>query len=323
MRRRSPILFSFALAAAAGCSGRDAVRDAGDAARSLVRVDLSYTRQAGASDVRFDAQGHFVRYRSFDPAGVPTILGFTDYDAIPLDSCRVFDGTAALDQALGAESSLLPTEVALLDAGRLEVRGPSDRVPLKAAHYPELLSFVSGVVYGSDDAHPIALALGQPYLVQGDGSDEVGPFLAQVSAPRSFPSLTFEPLRRSAELDLRWAKDDGAGRAAGRAEQPSQASARPDGVSEAGDPTVVRVEPLLLEARFTSKLTGTRAVRCRVRDDGEFAIPRDALELPPGAIGSATLTAARVTRAPFDAPGAGRGALTVELRDVAPLSVLQ
>jgi hypothetical protein len=294
MRRPTPALFALALAV--GCSGRDGTRDAGDATRSLVRVDLSYTHIAGAAagDVRFDAQAHFVRYRSFDPAGVPTILGFADYEAIPLDSCRVTDGTTALDEALGAEaSSGLPTEVALLDAGRLEVKGPVDRAALKAAHYPELLSFVSGVVYGGDDTHPISLGLGQSYLVTGEGGEEVGPFSASVSAPRAFPSLTFEPLRRGNDLELRW-QGDGS-------------------------------EALYLEAKWTTRAQGARTVRCRVRDDGEFTIPREAFDALPtaGALSAATVTASRLERAPLAAPGVGRGELTVELRDVAPLQVGQ
>ncbi len=270
---------------ASGCSGRDPARDAGDSTRSLVRIDLSYTHVGG--DARFDAQAHFVRYRSFDPAGVPTLLGFTDFDAIPLDSCRVSDGTAELDEALGAGPAL-PAEVALLDAGRLQVRGPSDRAILRAHHYPELVSFVSGVVYGADDTQPVALGLGQPYQVVGEGGEEVGAFVASVMAPRSFPSLSLEPLRRGGDLDVRW--------------------------SDAADG-----EALRLEIKWSSRL-GARAVRCRVRDDGEFTVGREAFdELPAGA--TATITATRLARGPVDAPGAGHGELTVALRDVAPLPV--
>src|SRR5947209_16869626 len=38
---------------AVGCTGRDGVRDAGDSSRSLVRVEVTYTR-ASASDAKFD-----------------------------------------------------------------------------------------------------------------------------------------------------------------------------------------------------------------------------------------------------------------------------
>ncbi|HZS36534.1 MAG TPA: hypothetical protein VFF06_06900 [Polyangia bacterium] len=290
MRRSCLLILAVA---AASCTGTNSARDAGDLTRSLVRVEVSYTHLAGAADLRFDAQAHFVRYRSFDPAGVPTILGFVDYDAIGLDSCRATDGASEVDAALVAQNGLVPAEVALLDAGRIELRGPAasgDRSIIRAKRYPELVPFVSGVVYGGEDTQPVALALGQPYQVAGDGGEEVGPFLAQAAAPHAFPSLSLEPLRHAQELYVRWA-----------------------GGSDSS------TEPLLLEVKWTSR-AGSRAVRCRVRDDGEFAVPASAFEsLPPGA--AATVSATRVSRGPIDAPGVGHGELSVALRDVAPLQV--
>jgi hypothetical protein len=281
---------------AVGCNGRDGVRDAGDAVRGLVRVDLSYTHAAGtpATEARFDAQARFVRYRSFDAASVPTILGFADFDLVPLDSCRVFDGTAELDSALAADAVAPTAEVSLLDAGNLELRGPIDRAAIEPRHYPELVPFVSGVVYGGDEMSPIALAPGQPYQVTGEGGNEVGPFTATVTAPRSFPSLTVDPLHRGGDLDVRWSTE-----------------------------TAPTNEPLVLEARWSSRIGGTRTVRCRVRDDGFYSIPRDAFaDLPAAsALSSATVTATRLQRAPFFAPGAGRGELTLALKDVAALQV--
>jgi hypothetical protein len=292
--------FTFAAAAVVsfavlGCSGRDVGRDAGDLTRSLVRVDVSYTRVAGATDLRYDAQAHFVRYRSLDPSGVPTLLGISDPESLPLDGCRVSDGTADLDEALSSDGTQrgLPAEVALLDAGRLEIRGPLDRATLLPHHYPDLVPFVSGMVYGGDEAHPVTLALGQPYQVTGDGGEEVGPFVASALAPAAFPSLAVAPLRRGFDLEARWPR-----------------------LEEASD------EPLLLEVKWSSRL-GARAVRCRVRDDGEFNVPHDAFDaLPaPSLLASATVTATRLVRGPLAAPGVGRGELTVELRDVVALAV--
>jgi hypothetical protein len=134
--------------------------------------------------------------------------------------------------------------------------------------------------------------------VSGQGGEEVGPFEASLIAPRSFPSLMVEPLRRGpagvSDLDLRWSAADE--------------------VSEA----------LLVELKWSSR-AGSRAVRCRVRDDGEFTVPREVFDsLPPAALlSSAVVTASRVARTPFSASGAGRGEFTVELRDVAPLQVAQ
>jgi hypothetical protein len=155
--------------------------------------------------------------------------------------------------------------------------------------------FVSGVVYGSDELRPVALVLGQPYQVVGEGGNEVGPFAATVTAPRNFPMLTVDPLHRGSDLDVRWA-------------------------TEATPPA----EPLVLEARWSSR-GGTHTVRCRVRDDGAFSIPHDAFaDLPAtAALSSAAVTATRLARAPFFAPGAGRGELTLGLKDVAALQVAQ
>jgi hypothetical protein len=290
-------LRSIALAvvfATVGCSGRDVGHDAGDTARAMVRVELSYTHPAAApsTDVRFDAQARFVRYRAFDTASVPTILGFADFDSLPLDGCKVTDGTAELDEALAPDGIAPAAEVALLDAGRLELRGPIDRASLSPRHYPDLVPFVSGVVYGGDETAPVSLALGQSYQVSSEGGAEVGAFSAMVTAPRAFPSLTVEALHRGFDLDLRWTSEPAAS------------------------------EPLLLEIKWTSR-AGTRAVRCRARDDGVFSVPREAFEGLPAsaAVTSFTATATRVARGPLSAPGAGRGELTVALKDVAALQV--
>src|SRR5262249_20637728 len=136
--------------------------------------------------------------------------------------------------------------------------------------------------------------LGQLYTVSSDGGEEVGPFNASVLAPRAFPTLTLDPLHRGSDLELRW---------------PAEAAT---------------AEPLLIEVRWSARV-GARAVRCRVRDDGSFAVPHDAFEALPAAsaLQSATVTATRVSRGLLYAHGAGRGELLVELRDVANLQVAQ
>jgi hypothetical protein len=283
-----------------GCSGGENARDAGESVRSLVRVDLTYTRNLQA-EPRFDAQAHFVRYTApgspdrIDRAGVPTLLGLEYFDSIPVDTCRLSDGTAALDQALSYPTEAgASTEVSLLDAGRLEVRGPVDRSALLPHHYPELVPFVSGVVYGGDELQPLALVFGQTYQVVGEGGEEVGPFAASATAPHAFPALAVEPLRRGADLDVRWA-----------------------------DASALELnEPLLLEVRWSGR-TGSRSVQCRVRDDGAFVVPRDVLASLPAAaqLVSASVTATRVQRGPLSAPGIGAGELTLSLRDQAPLQV--
>jgi hypothetical protein len=142
----------------------------------------------------------------------------------------------------------------------------------------------------------VSLALGQSYQIWSEGGSEVGPFSAMVTAPRAFPALTVEPLRRGTDFELRWA-------------------AEPAGAN-------TTVEPLLLEVKWTSR-TGTRSVRCRVRDDGSFSIPHESFDALPAAsaLTSFTITATRLSRGTLAAPGAGRGELTVALKDVAALQV--
>lgn len=290
VHRRSwlSLLFLFSFTA---CSVPVTGKDAGESTLNLVRVDLSYTRGGGDS-VRFDVQAHFVRARNFDPSAVPTLLGFPDFEGVTLDSCRMYDGTAVLDDALADGMQRQTAEVALLDAGHLELHGTNSRTQLVAHHYPELVPFVSGVVYGTDEGESLPLTLGQSYTIFGDGGEEVGPFQATANAPQSFPELQSPVLRRGMPLDLRWSSASGA-------------------------------DPLLIEVKWSSR-SGGRAVRCRVTDDGQFTIGRESFEtLPPtGQLGSVTVLAMRVGRGPFEAPGIGRGELAIELRDATALQVL-
>ncbi len=178
-----------------------------------------------------------------------------------------------------------------MDAGRLELRSPAGRAALNAHPYPEVLPFVSGLVYGSDGSDgeraASALTLGQPYAVVGDGGQDVEPFTATVLAPRAFPELTVEPLRRGNDLNIQWGDAD------------------------------ADAEPMLIEVKWNAKAAG-RTIRCRVRDEGAFVVPHDWFEPLPAAVTSATVTATRLGRASMSLAG-GTGDLTLELREVVPL----
>src|SRR5262245_31645849 len=131
MRRLLPIVG--AAAALAGCNPPGGAQDASSGSSSYARVALTFTRDAAAP--RFDAQGHFVRFRAADAEKVAAVLGLTDDGAIPLDSCRLVDGAGEIDRALSGGA---PDVVQLLDAGRLLVKGPVDATMLQPRHYPEL-----------------------------------------------------------------------------------------------------------------------------------------------------------------------------------------
>jgi hypothetical protein len=308
---------ALALASLGGCS-RSELRDAGHApTQGSIHVQLSFTRIGGGLPVQFEGQAHFARYAVADSELVPTLLGLADDEAIPLDTCRAVDSARELDRALDADPA---AGVELLDAGRLTVHGPRDQTALVAKHYPELTPFVTGVVYDAAESLPLALEPGALYEVEGEGGEEIAPFQAQAQAPRAFPSLDVPVYRRGGDLELRWSD------AASGAEAPP--------------------EPLLLTVAWSSwssgSTVGSRArttageVRCRVRDDGSFTVPRELLEtLPPAnRLAAAQVSALRLRRAPLSVPGAlpyskesgggfdrFGGALVVGLREVAPLPV--
>jgi hypothetical protein len=273
------------LAALAPACSRSEAHDAGGPFRAEVRIALTFSR--APSGIRFEGQGHFARFAEADADRVPTLLGLADDESIPLDTCRLVDSAEALDHALAAGA-----EVALLDAGKLTIKGPVDFTTLLPKHYPELTPYVAGVVYGTDDALPLALEPGAVYEVLGEGGEEIGPFQSQGQAPRAFPSVEVPSYRRGTDLDLRW--------------------------SEAGEVS----EPMVLVVAWSSR-AGAREVRCRVRDDGSFTVPRELLAaLPPAhQLALAEVAAIRSRRSPIAAPGVARGTLAIALEDAAPLQV--
>lgn len=273
------------------CTPRGEVVDAAEPERRAAQLSLTFTRIAGGEGLRFEGQGHFARYAASDAKHLPAILGLPEDDQIPLDTCRSIDQAAALDRALSAARSTLP--VRLLDAGRIQIRGPHDVAALSSRHYPELTPYVGGVVYGNEDALPVALEPGAAYEVSAEGGEEVGPLTAQVVAPREFPTLDVPVFFRDGDLKLRW--------------------------REAGEPS----GPLVLSVSWSER-GAAREVRCRVRDDGSFTIGRELLAaLPPASrLLSAEVAALRTRTAPISTPGIDRGELRVGLRDVVPLPVV-
>ncbi len=296
MPRQGYLGLALLLVGSASCSGSRNARDAGSSVHSLVRVEVTYTRVAGQAAAAPDTQALFVRYHSSDQIGLPKLLGISaDAEDFPLGRCRLLDETVAFDEALAPDDPATPSDVSLLDAGEVAIKGPAEKLSLVRHHY-ELPPLISGVVYGGEESSPLTLGLGQSYQVLGEGGEEVGVIQSSVTAPRAFPTLTIEQPFRGSDLQVHWA----------------------DPASEPAS-----VEPLLLEIKASSR-AGTRLTcRCRVRDSGSFAVPRDQLEGLPSAaqLASATVSATRSRRAPLNAPGAGLGEFKISLREVAELKV--
>jgi hypothetical protein len=249
---------------------------------------------------RLEAEAHFVRYRSTDrntdKVRVAGLLGLGSDADLPLDSCRLDEGVVAPGAGAGA------LDVALLDAGTLSIRSGRAGEPLvtdallEPHHYPELLPFVSGVVYGLEtDLAYHGVVPGNRLEIEAAGGEDVGPFVATTSLPRAFPNLVVS--RSSAgDVELRWA---------GLGGRPTDSSLRGVG----------------LELRWAGAKPG--ALRCRATDDGLFTVSRSLLDGLDAAIAagqSAQASVAREERSVLDAPSAGRGEVIVTLRDVATMN---
>ena len=229
----------------AGCAASDGGPDAGARSATLVQADVVFS--SDARGVHLSSQAWFARMRPDAVGRAATLLGVGHDDEIALDSCVLVDGAAELDRAFRGD---VATGVQLLDAGRLQLRGPSDATTLSRRRYPDLTPEVAGVVYGADDSSRLSLETGATYTLVGEGAEDVGAFATSVAAPRAFPTIDAAVQHRGGDLELRWAE-----------------------AGEVSDPLLVTVSS-----------GGTRQVRCRVRDDGSFTVGRSLLaELPAAA----------------------------------------
>ena len=256
---RTPLpLIAALLIPLAGCSGRDAVRDAGDRPIAwCASISPTPTRRARRSPMSAStrrrtssATARSIRRACRPSSASPTSTGSRSTAA------GLTTAPPTLDEALGAESlkACRPRCRSSTPAGS-KCAARSIALSLRAASLPR-----AGAVRepawstgpGGDEARPVTLGLGQPYQVAGDGGEEVGPFAAAVRARRAaFRRWPLEPLPAAAPI---W-------KCGGRAER--------------------RGEPMLLEVKWSARC-GSRSVRCRVRDDGEFSVAREAFERAAG-----------------------------------------
>ena len=275
MKRAGILLLFFA-----ACSVADPGRDASVAERSLAIAKVTVTQKGDR--IQSEAAVHFARYRGLAPESVPRLLGMNDPAALERGTCRAVDGTAALDEALG-QAAQNGADIALLDAGRLELSRGEERAPMAQHAYPDVMPFVAGMVYGLSGA---AVTPGQPLELSGEGGEDIGPFAVSVSAPAAFPHLAIASFAVGSDLELSW--------------QPL------DSVSDAA---------LGIELKWGGR-KGWHTVQCQAADDGHFRIPSHLLSrLVEGS--PFVLVATRSARARLSAPGAALdGQFVVELRDV-------
>ena len=284
-------LFLGAVALTSGCEGASHAVSTGAQLHELAQLELTYTRELQpAAPTRLEAAAHFVRYRTadassdaaLDEAAVAGLLGITrgSDDAIAIDSCKLDEGNAPTAPAA--------LEVSLLDAGPITLRRAGSTrslVVVQPQHYPELLPFVSGVMYALESTQELAPAAS--IEIEADGGEDVGPFVASAKLPSAFPELVIAP---GPELDVRWKQG-------------------PSGA------------PVIIDLRWGGAAPG--AVRCKAFDDGRFVVPHAwvAAGLDPAlaAGNTAQLSVQRGERSALIVPAIGRGQLLVTLRDVVTL----
>jgi len=283
----------------AGCSGEDGLDDEQilhqESRQGLVSVNYEHDWMYRGDVALLTTTAQFVRYSYLDRHQVARLLGLPldpERDLPSLDQCKTY----ALSSNANTEEDLIdgrPGKVELLEAGDLQVQTRGRAVAsLMPRHFPGLIPFVSGVIYGESQVTMNK----QPEQIKASslGGEGVGRFFSQLSSP-ALPRLirlgdalptAQATLPRDRDLALQW----------------NSAKASPE------DVTYVELHYNLGEQEL--------ALRCRLRDDGEFSIPRVMLS---NVNGKATLKLSRLRRRFFDASGLDHGELRISMRDAATL----
>lgn len=170
--------------------------------------------------------------------------------AIPaLDTCM---RQAEAARATGQSSpTALHDWAQLLDVGNLELRVGQQRLPLRVQLLPAVVESARGVRYDFAQDRARGLLSASPMHLVATGGDGVGAFEARVAVPRPVRVTHVGPVAVrqgvaqgvpvNEDLRLRWGSVDGTAE---------------------------------LEVRVGSEEPGAVGwVRCRLRDDGEFAVP--------------------------------------------------
>ncbi len=306
-------LLSLALVSVAplwGCSsGEEPMVDpAHPAAHSFGLMAVGYTHdwQADADapeGLELTTTAQFVRYSALDRSQVARLLALPlnpDADLPGVDTCRVYDLTIDLGGAGGLDGRDTAT-VDLLEAGDLEVETSSGTVKLAPRHFPGLLPFISGVVYGEAQSDH-ATKTGHVH-VGASGGETVGSFRVEGKSPVLPKIATLggevparEPIIGGAhDLALRWAR-------------PSADLQQDDDV-------------FYVEVRHPAAKRDL-VLRCTPKDDGRFAITAaDLGKLMNGVRGRVVIDLVRVRRTFFAARGLDNGELRVMVRDRASVTL--
>jgi hypothetical protein len=287
------------------CSGPEGLEDDPQADTQkgrfgLVSVGYDHDWSDSGETLLLTSTAQFVRYSAMDRDQVARLLALPldpEHDLPAQEHCKVYDlSVEPLEEAADTEAYLdRPKNVELLEAGDLLIQDENGKtLTLAPKHFPWLLPFISGVVYGEAQA-----SLGKRVFkvkASSTGGEAVGTFSAQIGCP-ALPRLqeiasqkpaSVVVVSRAQDLTLNW-----------------QTTTE----KQTGDVTY-------LELRY-SKGKRDLALRCRPADDGSFSVPRALLaDLGNGRL---TLELARLQQTGFSATGLDLGELRVTVRDRAQL----
>jgi hypothetical protein len=283
------VLAAFALA----CSGGRTTPDAPGPSLGQVQVTLTLPREAPPV---VTTSARLLRWRDLDGVSAVALAGETAPVLAP-GQCAVTDAEGLLEDALSATTP--DSNVQLLDAGEIMVTAAGRSMRLLPRYQPEIVPFVSGVVY---DVEPLSADDLVPELVAGDvfvsafGGEDVARFDTAASLP-ALPRLVSidgrdpasEPLleiSRARDLELVWTSG-----------------------GRLGDDLITVI-----------LAWGGGELRCRPAEPGRLRVPEARLAAVPDGT-EVVIAVERSARQPFAAPGLEAGELEVSVRDAVPVKV--
>lgn len=281
-----------------GCSGGPEMGDESaweSHSVGLLSVTYGHDWSKDGAELLFTASAQFVRYTAIDQVQVARLLGLPldpEKDLPPEDTCRIYDLT--VDPNI--EGTIEDTErgnVELLEAGDLQVETLNGVISLFPRHFPGLLPFVSGVVYGEALSTEVKKISGVKIFSQG--GEEVGAFNVEQAESFVIPRLIQVGGRNLNREVIEMEKDK-------KMSLVWNASGSQDSV------TYIEME--------LSEETSDFVLRCTLLDDGEFDIPPSILtEMIPNVPNEFVLDINRINRKFFSATGLDQGELRVVVRD--------
>ncbi len=148
--------------------------------------------------------------------------------------------------------------IELLDVGDLSVGFDGERKIMPTRTFPDLLKVAVGVIYSADETQGVVFRPGLRYDIRATGSDNVEVFRVDLDAPADLgvvrvdgvaPEEMLPILQRGKAVRLTWEGDG------------------------YGDEVIASVSWTVLGSPWE--------ITCRMRDDGEFLIPRAVTEAIP------------------------------------------